>query len=266
MLAVKFMSAAPTISVIVVCKNPGPRLPTALASVWCQRQTQPELIVIDGGSTDGTTTWLEAQRDRISAFVSEPDRGIYDAMNKGVASAHGDWLLFLGADDQLAGDQVLNEALASLTQSDAGVVVGEAIYEDGRIRKLQSSLNPRSRNFLHHQAAFYRRTLFAENGGYDDTLAVMGDYDLNVRLWKNQVRFRSMPLRVTTCGMGGTSDSGRWLGYREEIRVRHRHYPAWQCWIWDAGSVARYLRKKILRSIVRQRPDHRPTPMRPDEK
>src|SRR4051812_6011586 len=82
MLAANAMSAAPTISVIVACKNPGPRLLVALTSVWEQRHLQPELIVIDGGSTDGSRELLEAQRSRLTAWVSEPDDGVYDAMNK----------------------------------------------------------------------------------------------------------------------------------------------------------------------------------------
>src|SRR5450631_848132 len=83
MLAANAMSAAPSFSVIVACKNPGQRLAAALASVWDQLHVAPELIVIDGGSTDGTRDWLAAQRPRLAALVSESDRGVYDAMNKG---------------------------------------------------------------------------------------------------------------------------------------------------------------------------------------
>ncbi|MEJ1973264.1 MAG: glycosyltransferase [Lacunisphaera sp.] len=99
--------ASPIISIIVVCRNPGRRLETALGGVWAQQGMTPELVVIDGASTDGSREWLEARRSRIGALVSEPDGGIYDAMNKGIARATGDWILFLGADDRLADDTVL---------------------------------------------------------------------------------------------------------------------------------------------------------------
>src|SRR2546423_15086867 len=89
MLAANAMSAAPTLSVIVACKNPGSRLHAALESVWEQRHVDLELIVIDGGSADGTREWLAAERARIAAPVSEPDDGVHDAMNKGVARARG---------------------------------------------------------------------------------------------------------------------------------------------------------------------------------
>jgi putative colanic acid biosynthesis glycosyltransferase len=247
------MSAAGPIrlSIVVACKNPGPRLHAALESIWTQHCEGVEVIVVDGGSTDGSREWLTAQRERLAGFVSEPDAGVYDAMKKGVAAARGDWVLFLGADDRLAGDMVLSEALNWAKETEAGVIAGEIIYEDGRIYRLRSRVNPTARNFVHHQAAFYRRSLFAENGGFDPSLAVMADYDFNVRLWKNRVRFKPIPLRIATCGVRGLSDSGGWQGYGEEITVRHRYFPAWRCGVWDIFSVLRWLRKKVIRSFVR---------------
>jgi putative colanic acid biosynthesis glycosyltransferase len=240
------VSDSPLLTVIVACRNPGERLRAALASVWAQQPAPPELVVADGASTDGTRDWLEQNRARISTLIAEPDHGVYDAMNKGVAAARGDWVLFLGADDRLAGDRVLAEAAHWLGKTSAGVAAGEAAYADGRVYQLAMRPRVLARNFIHHQAAFYRRSLFAENGGFDTSLAIMGDYDLNLRLWKNRVAFRPLPLRIATCGTGGLSDAGRWAGYAEEIRVRHRHFPAWRCWPWDAGSVARWLRKRLL--------------------
>jgi len=243
----------PPISVIVVCKNPGPRLEAALLSVWEQRELRPELIVIDGGSTDGTREWLETQRPRIATLISESDTGVYDAMNKGLAAARGEWVLFLGADDELDSEHVLTGMHVQLQQTSGGVGVGEAAYQDGRIYRLAAAPNPCARNFVHHQAAFYRRSLFGENGRFDPALAVMADYDFNLRLWKNHVRFKPVPLRIARCGTRGLSDRGRWQGYREEIRVRHRHFAAWRCWFWDALSVLRFLRKKF---ILRFTPAH----------
>jgi putative colanic acid biosynthesis glycosyltransferase len=245
------MPAAPAFSVIVASKNPGSRLPVALTSVWEQRGVGIELIVIDGGSTDGSRDWLETQRPRIATLLCGPDGGVYEALNKGVASARGDWILFLGSDDRLTGDIVLSEVLNWSKRTEAGVVAGEAAYDDGRIYKLRSHVNPLARNFVHHQAAFYRRTLFEENGGFDVSLSVMADYDFNVRLWKNHVRFKPIPLRIAACGVGGISDAGRWRGYREEIAVRHRYFSAPRCMLWDALSLLRYGRKRIIRAVSR---------------
>ena len=251
MLSANAMSAAPPLSVILVCKNPGPRLQAALASVWEQLHVRPEIIVIDGASTDGSREWLTAHRARLSAFVSEPDAGIYAAMNKGVALATGNWILFLGADDRLVGDMVLSEALNWMNKTEAGVAAGEVAYDDGRIYRLRSQVNPLARNFVHHQSTFYRRSLFAENDGFDPSFAIMADYEFNVRLWKNRVRFKPIPLRIAACGTRGASDSGRWRGYREEIAVRHRYFSFGRCLLWDALTLVRYVRKKIVRSFAR---------------
>ncbi len=243
------MSApAPLLSVVVACRNPGPQLRTALDSVWQQRDAEGELVVVDGASTDGTRAWLETQRTRLDALISEPDRGVYDAMNKGVAVARGEWVLFLGADDRLQAG-----ALAALTpllrSADAGVVVGEAVYDDGRIYRLGETSSAVRRNFVHHQAACYRRTLFTTHGHFEAGLRIMADYEFNLRLLKAGVKFQSVPTRLAACGSGGLSDAGGWTGYREEIAVRHRHFPAWQCWPWDLGSVVRYLRKQLVRAF-----------------
>lgn len=207
--------------------------------------------MIDGASTDGTAAWLQARRDRIATLISEPDEGVYFAMNKGIAHARGEWLYFLGADDRLSGDRVLSETVNWMRKSESGVVCGEAAYDDGRIYKLRSRPNTIARNFVHHQAAFYRRTLFAENGDFDTSLRVMADYDFNLRIWKSRVRFKPLPLRIAACGIAGLSDGGGWHGYREEITVRRRYFPAARCWWWDALSITRYLRKKIVRSAAK---------------
>jgi putative colanic acid biosynthesis glycosyltransferase len=238
--------SAPLITVVVVCRNPGPRVRAALASVWSQAETGVETVVIDGASTDGTREWLEGQRTRVATLMSEPDAGIYEAMNKGVSAASGEWLLFLGADDRLE-HNALARISPMLRQSDAAVVAGEAAYEDGRIYFPASSDHAIRRNFVHHQAAFYRRTLFARYGQFETGLRIMADYEFNLRLLTSGMHFGTVALCVANCGRGGLSDAGGWAGYWEEIQVRHRYFAAWRCWPWDAGSIIRFLRKKTLR-------------------
>lgn len=245
----------PLVSIILVCRNPGTGLREALGSVWRQHNTNYEIVLIDGASTDGTLEWLESQRSRFGTLISEPDNGVYDAMNKSIAVARGAWFLFLGADDRMASPTVLAEITAILNQATSDVVVGEAVYEDGRVYSLGADDTAIRRNFVHHQAAFYRRSLFAAHGNFAAKLQIMADYDFNLRLLKAGVRFHPAPVRIATCGSGGLSDAGGWTGYREEITVRHRYFPACQCWLWDTGSVVRYLRKKILRTQATNRPE-----------
>ncbi len=238
----------PLISVIVVCRNPGPRLHAALESVWSQAGAHAEVVVIDAASDDGTPGWLQTQASRLGAWISEPDGGVYDAMNKGARLARGAWLLFLGADDVLAAPDTLAQVSRILQSTRASIVAGAARYDDGRHYAPASDATAIRRNCLHHQAAFYRRTALSSSGGYDATLRYQADYDLNLRLLLSGGGVHRIDTLIARCARGGLSDAGHWANYREEIQVRHRHFPAWRCLTWDAAATARWMRKRALRT------------------
>ncbi len=228
------IGGGPLISVIIACKDPGPGLKETLANIWAQIALPPELIVVDGGSEDGSRVWLASQKARLGTLIMDNDNNVFEALNKGLAVARGEWVLFLGANDKFYHDAVLSRAQPALKASTAGVVVGEVAYEDGVGLRLPAKLDPLRGNFVHRPGAFYRRSLFAEHGNFDATLALQADYDFNIRLFKKGVKFEALPLRLTTCKTGST---GHWPYAREEITVRHRHFPSWQCWIPDISSV-----------------------------
>jgi glycosyltransferase len=229
----------------VPCRNPGAPLRDALESVWRQREVAVELIVVDGSSTDGTSEWLEQHRSQIAVQISEPDGGIYDAMNKGVARAHGARVLFLGADDALASDLAIAEALHATPQA-ADVAGGSATYTDGRIYRFSANASRIARNFVHHQCALYRRELFDRFGAFDTAFRIAADYDFNLRLARGGALFAEIPTQIARCGIRGLSDSGTWPTYGEEIAVRHRHFPVWRSLPWDALSVVRFIRKQAV--------------------
>lgn len=248
------LTPPPLVSVVLVCKNPGPSLKEAVDGVLSQTGVSVEFVVIDGASTDGSAEWLESRRHVFSKFLSEPDGGVYDAMNKALRLVRGDWVLFLGADDKFPSQSTIADA-APFLKPQADVVVGCASYADGRIYKFGSTRTAVVRNFCHHQATFYRSSVLRGHKGFDPSYSIMGDYELNLRLLHGGAKFAAAPVNVAICGTGGLSDSGRWRGYREEIAIRHRHFPAWRCWLWDLGSILRYFRKKMLRSIASKRPE-----------
>lgn len=242
------MPAAPLLSIITVCRDPGPAVGEALASIWHQRGApRVEIAVIDGASTDGTVAWLQAHRARIDVLHSGPDAGIYDAMNLGLARTTGDWVLFLGADDALASPTTLAQLEGRLRVDDADLIGGRARYSDGRVYTTRTPPRRLRRNPLHHQATFYRRTGFARYGGFDTSLRIAGDYDLNLRWLRGGATLRAIPDLVSQCRAGGLSDAGRWITYREEIAVRHRHANALLALPWDVVSCLRYLRKRVVR-------------------
>src|SRR5688500_3797522 len=115
-------TARPTFSVVTATFNNGHLLPACLASVAAQQGVSVEQVVVDGGSSDGTPALLREWHDRLGAWVSEPDSGISEAMNKGIARARGEWLLFLHADDVLDSPQALAGVLPQLEASGAEIV------------------------------------------------------------------------------------------------------------------------------------------------
>src|SRR5512145_2921227 len=109
---------APTLSIVTVCRNDRPGLERTLASIRCQRWPDFELELVDGASTDGTADVVRALPDAWIHATSEPDRGIYDAQNKGWRRARGTWCLFLNAGDTLAADDVLARVFAAPLDAD----------------------------------------------------------------------------------------------------------------------------------------------------
>jgi putative colanic acid biosynthesis glycosyltransferase len=246
--------SAPFFTIIIPCRNAARTLMAALNSLKEQTWQDFEIVALSGGSTDGTDDILRDRGNDRLVLVSEPDHGVYHAMNKGARLARGRWLLFLGADDRLADSLVLTQVQAAAVATSATWLCGEATYTDGRIWRSPTQPNIRYRNFLHHQACFYHRSLFAQQA-YDESFPIQADYDLNLRLWQTGNRPLPLAVRVAVCGTGGLSDGGSWANYRDEIRVRHQHFPTWRCWPWDFGSIARYLRKKIVRNFANTRPE-----------
>lgn len=105
------------ISIITVCFNSEKTIEDTIKSVCCQTYKNIEYIIIDGGSTDRTCDIINSYISQISIFVSEPDNGIYDAMNKGLDMATGDYLLFLGSDDHLMSSNIIERVMARINNT-----------------------------------------------------------------------------------------------------------------------------------------------------
>jgi len=177
----------PVVSIITVVFNAVNTIEATIKSVINQTYENIEFIIIDGGSTDGTIDIIKKYRDRIAYFVSEPDEGIYDAMNKGIKQSTGDWLYFLGADDELRNNKALELIFDNkeLLIRDYFLIYGNIIYDTGEvfISKLNSTI--KLGNTIHHQGAFYKRILF-NSFIYDSSLREYADYELNLRIYLAQ--------------------------------------------------------------------------------
>jgi glycosyltransferase involved in cell wall biosynthesis len=208
----------PSISVITVSFNAVATIGDTLASVARQTGAEYEHLVIDGGSRDGTMNVVRQHaHDRLSA-TSEADAGIYDAMNKGVARATGDYLLFLNADDYLARPDALALAVGKLTETGADCLfadtqfVGEAgttgrqrLYSARRFSPwwLQVGAQPP------HPSMLMRRTLIHDLGGFNTGYKIAGDFDLVARaVLGRRASFAKLPVVLTHFRPGGVSTAG----------------------------------------------------------
>lgn len=198
----------PTFSIIIPSYNQASTIRATLDSVLGQTYAQREVLVIDGGSTDTTPAILDDYADQLAYALCEPDQGIYDAMNKGIARATGDYLLFLGTDDRLHDEQVLADLAEGIrTHQQPDILYGDALLDpSGRI---YDGAFPWTKLFfrnLCHQAMCYRRKVFERFGTYDLCYPIKADYAFNLRCFGHPaIRPVYWPRRVVVFNQSGVS-------------------------------------------------------------
>jgi glycosyltransferase involved in cell wall biosynthesis len=171
----------PKLSIITINLNDASGLEETIRSIVNQTYTNFELIVIDGGSEDGSRDVIKRYSDGITYWKSEPDKGIYNAMNKGISHAKGEYCFFLNSGDYLVSEDVLNSIFAETVNED--IVYGNLlVYENGR-RKIKRSYGKAKLTFLDiylssikHQSSFIKRTLFDKYGYYDEEVKILADW------------------------------------------------------------------------------------------
>ena len=196
-------------SVITVCFNASATIRETIASVLGQTYQELEYIVVDGKSTDGTVEILQSIPDKRLAFISEKDSGIYDAMNKGLHMASGDYLIFLGADDTFFDGNVL-ERVAAKAKGGEDVLYGDVMLKTRQ--RLYNGAFTRwtwgHRNIC-HQCIFYPRPVYTRYQ-YDERYRSVADWDYNLRLLIDGIRFTYIAVTVCTYNdEGGLSSSSK---------------------------------------------------------
>ncbi len=253
------MYVPPQFSVVTVVRNGVAHLADCLESVRSQRAVRLEHVVIDGASTDGTQDILRRYANGLAWWVSEPDGGIADAMNKGLRHATGDWLLFLNSDDYLASEHSLADAAAYLSHERS--IVGFAIdflHPDGSVRHVVPRPSGWWRNFkigLLHQGTLIRRSLFAQLGEYDTRFRIAMDTEFFLRAHRNGVAISVHPeTTLAVMRSGGAGSSTDWAGlctrFAEERKAQLTQHPTagWRCVY--AGYWSLYLAYRRLRHLL----------------
>lgn len=207
----------PLFSIISVARNNLGGLQKTAESIAAQTFRDFEWIVVDGASGDGTAQWLQAQPAR---WTSEPDRGIYDAMNKGIERAQGSYLLFLNAGDTLAGPDVLERIKREIG---ALPVWPDFLYGDSLEGKNRKPARPpeglKLGLFTHHQAMLYRRERIGDLR-YNLSYKIAADYDFTARFLRSTEKTLYMPFPVCVFEPGGVSQTSAKAGRREQFRSR----------------------------------------------
>jgi glycosyltransferase involved in cell wall biosynthesis len=225
--------SGPLVTIIVATYNAGDLLQGCIDSVRAQGADIAELIVMDGGSSDATLDVVRRNADSVAHWESAPDDGIADAWNKGLEHVRGRWVLFMGADDRLAGADVLDRFRPALEGAPSRLAVfgkvllrggpwnGYTLGEPWRWRKF------RLRMTIPHQGTFHNVRLFEEYGRFDSTIRMAADYEMLLRpgaaldpLFVDEV--------VAVMGGEGASISSPRLTFREarDAQLRHRVAPS----------------------------------------
>ena len=236
------------ITIVTIAFNAEATIADAVASVISQKRDgfDLEYIVVDGASSDGTLDAIEPYRNQINQLISEPDQGLYDAMNKGLRAATGDFVGILNADDLYAGDDVLQKVAAQLSASGADSLYGDLVYVDRHAtervtrRWVSGTFHPRS--FLRgwmppHPTFFMRRDAVDQFGEFSLKLSSAADYELMLRmLCKHGLSTVYLPevlVRMRVGGMSNASWGNRWRANREDREAwRMNGLRPWPWTVW----------------------------------
>ena len=217
------------LSIITINYNNLEGLKKTTESVISQSYKDYEWIIIDGGSTDGSRDYIESHQSNFTYWCSEPDKGIYNAMNKGLLFAHGDYVQFLNSGDWLHDDTTLEKALSHINNQ-YDIYYGDMIQVDnGKIYNHISYSNELGffffpYNNICHQATFYRRILF-DNNPYDESFSIVSDWAMNMHLLFKGSTFKHIKQYIVYYDLSGISAGGHPEQQVERAEAFNKYVP-----------------------------------------
>ena len=220
------------VSIITVAFNSARTIEKTIQSVLSQSYPEIEYIVIDGGSTDGTLEIIQRYENRIAVWISEPDTGMYNAMNKGLAKASGDVIGILNSDDVYMSDQSVSELMGLMQKEQVDVVFADLILVDPiktaqLVRYYDSSYFKPSRFrwgwMPAHPTVFVKKTLYALVGPFATDYQIAADYEMLIRiLFTQKASYAYLPKPIVRMRVGGASTANwqrNWVLNQEIVKA-----------------------------------------------
>ena len=212
------------VSIITVVHDAAGDFVKTADSVLGQTYPHIEYIIIDGGSTDGTVEVIKRYSGRISYWISEPDNGIYDAMNKGIKQASGEWILFMNAGDVFTDTQVLSHIFLNDHESEE-IIYGDSIADYSQFMVLHKAL-PLSDLFkgmpFSHQAMLTKSGLL-KTRCFSSSYSIAADYDLVYRLFREHKKFLYIPRPFCIFTVSGVSNQRYLRSLKEMYRINKKY-------------------------------------------
>jgi glycosyltransferase involved in cell wall biosynthesis len=245
----KDIQSLPLVSLITVVYNNAQYIKDSIQSVLSQDYARLEYIVIDGGSNDGTVEIIEEYRDQISVFVSEPDKGIYDALNKGILHASGEVVGILHSGDLFCNEFVVSASIQQMRNTSSEFCFSDMVVVDnisGKIVRYYMAHYFRRWMFRigwlpPHPTTFIKKSLFDEFGLYSTKYKISGDYDFFVRIFfAREIKWTYLNLVSVKMRMGGASNSG-FTSKKLIFDEINRSLKSNQVWSLSIFQLGRYL-------------------------
>lgn len=215
-------------SIITAVYNSEDFIEKTILSVLNQTYDNIEYIVIDGKSTDNTTEIIKKYADRIDYFISEPDNGVYDAMNKGIEAATGDYLYFLNSGDYFVDETIIYKINSKLATQDINILTGNVIIynNDSNCISKHSNFDKKylRNHTICHQAMFSKRGLFAKYGVFDIKYKLKADHDWFMQVYDTNANIKYVDYNIAYFLDGGLSSSGSPLTAKEYFKIGKKHY------------------------------------------
>lgn len=223
------------------------RIAHALESIAKQKNITVEVIVVDGANEPETFQSLPTYSFPIT-FIHEKDNGVYEAMNKGIAVAKGEWIYLLGSDDIVANENALSNLISRGAQAD--LVFGN-VENTGLSHRATTKIHRPSfpngmiwKHTLHQQGVLYKRSLFHERT-FDTNYQILGDYEFHFHLKNKNVKVEYVNETVALCDANGLSKRYVWNLYKEEIRLKKAHVSAPTFCVVVPFVVVKFLFKRL---------------------